>query len=99
MRGMDSRFNMLAKYASMWTCRHLWAVGACFAMNLYRHFSRLIVRAEPGNRPEIILSREGVVQGCVLGMFLYGITLLPLGQHLMRAAPNTSNLGLLMIFQ
>ena len=61
MRGMDSRFNMLAKYASMWTCRHLWAVGACFAMNLYRHFSRLIVRAEPGNRPEIILSWEAKV--------------------------------------
>ena len=36
-----------------------------------------------------ILSREGVVQGCVLGMFIYGIALLPLGQHLMRAAPNT----------
>ena len=55
-------------------------------MNLYRHFARLVVRAEPGNRPEIILSREGVVQGCVLGMFLYGITLLPLGPYAFFAA-------------
>ena len=38
--------------------------------------------------PIIILSREGVMQGCVWGMILYGIGLLPLAEDLRRQDPS-----------
>ena len=43
-------FNELSRYAMLWTARHKWAKGSRFAMNCYRHFSRVVMR-QPGSEP------------------------------------------------
>ena len=48
-----------------------------------RHAIQMVVRQE-GAPPEIILAEDGVIQGCVLGMALHAITLLPLAELLKR---------------
>jgi len=73
----DNGFNNQSRLAMLWTVRHRWPVAARFAMNLYRHQVRMVVR-DPGKEPHIILAKEGVVQGDPLAMFLYAIGLLPL---------------------
>ena len=55
---------------------------------MYRHECRLMLRGPTGTPPIIILSREGVMQGCVWGMILYGIGLLPLAEDLRRQDPS-----------
>ncbi len=65
----------------LWTARHHWPKGAWFAFNCYRHYARCIVR-NPGAEPSILLSREGVTQGCPQSGILYGLGLLPLAEYL-----------------
>ncbi len=67
----------------LWTARHRWPKGARFAFNCYRHYARCIVR-NPGDEPSILLSREGVTQGCPQSGILYGIDLLLLVEYLRR---------------
>jgi hypothetical protein len=80
---VDARngFNELSCYAMLWTARHHRPKGARFAFNCYRHYARCIVR-NPGAEPSILLSREGVTQGCPQSGILYGLGLLPLAEHL-----------------
>jgi hypothetical protein len=82
---VDARngFNELSCYSMLWTARHCWPKGARFAFNCYRHYGRCIVR-NPGDEPSILLSREGVTQGCPQSGILYGIGLLPLAECLHR---------------
>ena len=47
---------------------------------------QLILR-QPGDPPVTILSREGVTQGDLISMVLYGITLVPLVEDLRVADP------------
>ncbi|KAL7474251.1 hypothetical protein ACHAW6_000233, partial [Cyclotella cf. meneghiniana] len=61
--------------AMLWEVRHRWPAGSSFTYNLGRHECRLILRGPPGTAPAILLSREGIMQGCVWGMILYGIGL------------------------
>jgi hypothetical protein len=82
---VDARngFNELSCYAMLWTARHCWPKGARFAFNCYRHYVRCLVRC-PGGEPSILLSREGVTQGCPQSGILYGLGLLPLAGFLRR---------------
>jgi hypothetical protein len=82
---VDARngFNELSRYLMLWTVRHRWPKGARFAFNCYRHYARCIVR-NPGDKPSILLSREGVTQGCPQSGILYGIGLLLLAEYLCR---------------
>jgi hypothetical protein len=56
-------FNELSLYAMLWTARHCWLKGARFSFNSYKHYARCLVHS-PGGKPSILLSREGVTQGC-----------------------------------
>jgi hypothetical protein len=82
---IDARngFNELSRYPMLWTARHHWPKGARFAFNCYRHYARCLVRC-PGGEPSILLSREGVTQGCPQSRILYGLGLLPLAEFLRR---------------
>ncbi len=82
---VDARngFNKLSRYAMLWTARHRWPKGARFSFNCYKHYVRCLVR-NPGCEPSILLSREGVTQGCPQSGILYGLGLLPLAEYLRR---------------
>ncbi|KAL7524333.1 hypothetical protein ACHAWF_000906, partial [Thalassiosira exigua] len=62
----------------LWTAFHRWRKGSRFAFNRYRHYNIVVMVDEPGRPALILLSKEGVAQGCCFGMYLYGIGLMPL---------------------
>ena len=71
---VDARngFNELGRKAMLWTVRHLWAPGARFTFNCYRHSAMLMMRRK-GKPCTILLSEEGVTQGgpCVYDCVRY----------------------------
>ena len=85
---VDARngFNELGRNTMLWTVRHTWAAGACFAFNCYRHAAQLIVR-RAGGQCSVILSEKGVTQGDPLSVILYGLALAPLGKEIRNAVP------------
>ena len=83
----DNGFNNLNRQNMLWEVRHRWARGSRFAFNLYRHDARLMVRGPAGTEPQFLLSKEGVTQGCPLGMILYGVSLLSLAEDLRESQP------------
>ncbi len=83
----DNGFNNLSRLNMLWDIRHRWARGSRFAFNMYRHEARLLLRSPGGMEPQVLLSKEGVTQGCPLGMILYGVSLLGLGDDLRESAP------------
>ena len=85
---IDARngFNELNRKAMLWTVRHLWAAGARFAFNCYRHSAQLVVQHED-RQCTILQSREGVTQGDPLSMVLYGLAMVPLAKYLREAVP------------
>eukprot|EP00956_Cyclotella_meneghiniana_P019698 scaffold34083_cov46-Cyclotella_meneghiniana.AAC.2 len=83
----DNGFNGLNRMNSMWEVRHRWPRGAVFVFNIYQHEARLLVRSAPGDEPQVLLSREGVTQGCPMGMLVYGIRLMSLAEDLREAFP------------
>ena len=87
---VDARnaFNEENRTAMLWTVRHLWPSGAQFAFNFYKHFAILVIRGKDSRSACIILSKEGVTQGCPLAMVLYAIGLLPLTKKLKRDLPD-----------
>lgn len=89
---IDARngFGEISWKAMLWTVRPLWALGARFAFNCYRHAAVLVIyRMEDGfSLCDTLLSMEGVTQGDPLAMALYGLALVPLVTFLRRAAPS-----------
>jgi hypothetical protein len=85
---VDARngFNELGRRAMLWSVRHLWAGGARFSFNCYRHAAQLILRKK-GRTGHTLLSQEGVTQGDPLSMVLYGLALVPLANRLRLANP------------
>ena len=79
-------FNDLIRLAILWKLCHCWPSGARFAFNCYRHWAQLLLR-QSGDAPVFLLIREGVAQGDLLSMVLYGITLVPLAEELQDADP------------
>ena len=55
-------------------CTHLWPSASQYFINTYRERSSLILKG----RKEIIFSREDVIQGDPLSMFIYAIATIPL---------------------
>lgn len=86
---VDARngFNELSRLAMLWTVRHRWPKGSRFSFNCYRHEAKLFLR-DPGKPVHILMSREGVTQGDPLSMFLYGIALTPMAEHLRAFSPS-----------
>ena len=82
-------FNELNRRAMLWTVRHLWPQGSCFAFNCYSHAAQLLIR-QPGQDASVLLSQEGVTQGDPLSMVLYGLALTPLAQRLRHDFPTLS---------
>ena len=81
-------FNQLNHKLMLWHVRHCWPSGAFYAFNCYKYAAQLVLR-HPGEKAIIILSKEGITQGCPLAMVLYGIALLPLALHLCMEIPET----------
>ena len=80
-------FNNLSRKRMFWTVRHCWPRLARFAFNCYCHEVRLVVRV-PGHIAMILMSMEGVTQGDPLAMGMYGISLIPLIEHLCVVYPD-----------
>lgn len=88
----DNAFNRTNLYMALETVARRWPAGARFCFNRYRHYHRTYVRTDPGKPPIIILRKEGLAQGCVLAMLIYGIALMPLCEELARAYPEVLRL-------
>ena len=81
-------FNKLGYKALFWTIRHTWPQGSQFSFKCYCHSAQLVLRGKPGEKCQILLSREGVTQGDPLAMVLYGLSLVPLAEALRRDNPD-----------
>jgi hypothetical protein len=81
-------FNELNRYQMLWSVAHLWPKARRFAFNLHRHDIICIVRTSPSEEVKVLHSREGVTQGGVLGMSLYGIATMPLAEGLRLEIPD-----------
>ena len=86
-----NRFNKLLHKAMLWTVRNLWPARARFAAVCYRHQATLVLR-RPGGNTKFLLLREGVAQGELVSMILYGITLVPLAKRVRVQAPHILHL-------
>ena len=86
---IDARnaFNEVGRYLLLWQLYHRWRRGSRFAFNRYRHHIITYVRGRPGEAPIVLLSREGVAQGCTHGMVSYCVALMPLIERLNDAVP------------
>ena len=83
-------FNDINCTGMLWTVRHLWPSGSCFAFNCYRHWSLLVLRNGNGTA-SILHSREGVTRGDPLAMIAYRIIILPLRKNLKREIPDVTH--------
>ncbi len=81
-------FNEVNRYLMLWTAAHRWTKASRFAFNRYRHQNIVYIRDRRGKPPFLILSWEGIAQGCSLSMNLYGVTLLPLLKRMQAAVPD-----------
>ena len=88
----DNAFNRANLYMLLDTVARRWPAAARFVFNRYRHHHRTYVRTDPGKPPIIILRKEGVAQGCVLAMLIYGINLMPLCEELAEEFPGVLEL-------
>ena len=89
---MKNAFNELSRYVMLWHCCHAWPHASRFGFNWYWHFNIVIFRNGPGEAPCIILSQEGIAQGDVFGLNLYGVTLTPLCNRMKLAVPQAVQL-------
>eukprot|EP00957_Ditylum_brightwellii_P018219 1372710-Ditylum_brightwellii.AAC.1 len=62
----------------LWNVRHTWIAGSWFALNMYRHWRKLVLRGHN----DLMMSKEGVTQGDLLAMILYALDVLPIILHL-----------------
>ena len=80
-------FNRLNRYQMLWTVHHLWRPASRFVFNIHRHDIICIVRTSPGQEAKVLHSREGITQGGVMGMTLYGIATTPLAKQMRSDIP------------
>ena len=79
-------FHKLGRLAMLWTVGHLCPLGTRFAFNSYKHWAQLLLY-HPGEPPFMLLIREGVTQGDLIYIFLYGITFVSLAKDIREADP------------
>ena len=77
----------------LWNVRHRWNKASRFAFNRYKHHNICYLRDDPGKPAYVILSKEGTIQGDVLGAKNYAITMLPLAEKMRIAVPRTLRPG------
>lgn len=82
-------FNELDRYLMLWEVYHRWNTSARFAFNRYRHQTIVYVRRRPGETPYVILSKNGVAQGCTFGSYCFCVGLMPLVEQMHEAVPET----------
>ena len=70
-------YYYLQTWVMLWTVHHLWRQASRFVFNIFRHDILCIVRTSPGQEAKVLHSREGITQGGVMGMTLYGIATTP----------------------
>uniref|UniRef100_A0A1X7SXQ2 Reverse transcriptase domain-containing protein n=1 Tax=Amphimedon queenslandica TaxID=400682 RepID=A0A1X7SXQ2_AMPQE len=77
---VDARnaFNSLNRSSLLWNIRILWPRASRFVFNTYKGHSPLIIKGYA----EVLFSREGVIQGDPLSMFVYAVGTVPLIQTL-----------------
>ena len=68
-------FNELSWYVMLCHCHQAWPHASRFSFNYYRHSNIVIFQNVPGEDPCILLSQEGIAQGDIFGLNLYGVTL------------------------
>jgi hypothetical protein len=83
----SNAFNEICRYLMLYACYYRWNKGSRFAFNRYRHHNIVYVRANPGEPAHVILSQEGVAQGCTFGSFCYGIGIMPLAERMITHIP------------
>lgn len=74
----ENGFNNLKRYAMLWTVRHLWPRAARFVFNCYKFFAECFIMGGEGNRELVVIMEEGICQGCPLGIYCYGVGMVPL---------------------
>ena len=82
-------FNSANRYLMLWNVRHRWNKASRFAFNRYKHHNICYLRDDPGKPVYIILSKEGTIQGDVLGAKNYAVAMLPLAENMRIAVPRT----------
>ena len=84
---MDAKnaFNSINRLSLLWNVRVLWPRASRYIFNTYRGWSSLILKG----CNETIYSREGVIQGDPLSMFVYAIGTIPLIQKLSNTSGPT----------
>ena len=80
-------FNSANRYLMLWNVRHRWNKASRFAFNRYKHHNICYLRDDPGKPAYVILSKEGTIQGDVLGAKNYAIAMLPLAEKMRIAVP------------
>ena len=65
----DNAFNRINRPAMLWNVRVFWSRCSIFLFNTYRGYALLIIKTSDA----LILSKEGITQGDLLGMKAYEI--------------------------
>jgi hypothetical protein len=69
----------------LWVVRHEWPSRYRFVSNCCQHWAVLVLRSSQGATfAVLLLSREGVTQGCPLAMVAFGMAVTPLIRRLKR---------------
>ena len=85
----ENAFGMAVRILLIWNVGHRWTKAARFIFNRYCHWCTCILRDKPGHKKHVIYSKEGTLQGDCFGGVIYGTGMLPLGEGMRAAIPQT----------
>lgn len=71
-----TRFNKLSQMTMLWTVCQQWPNDSRFSFNCYCH-EVMLIACNPGCKPIILWSQNGVMQGDPMAMVIYSIALTP----------------------
>ena len=74
-------------YLMLWQTAMLWPKASRFVFNRYHHWNLVFLRDDPGRPVIVIHSKEGTMQGDVLGGQLFAISMMPLCSNMQAAVP------------
>ena len=80
-------FNEINRIRILWMVFRLWLSVDCFVFNSYRNHSSLVLRRGYGTA-NILDIREGVTQGYLMDMVVYGIGIILLIKKLKLTYPD-----------
>jgi hypothetical protein len=92
---MTNAFNEGNCIALLWTVHHLWPSGDRFCLNVYQHWSNILIIQGADGMALVIMSQEGVtLQGAdpmAMVVAAYGLMLLPFIKQLNNEHPDISH--------